>query len=203
MNYLLSTNAAEARTKQDQMDNFSKIEKKGKRIKIDKNPIQSKNSKVNSKYDNNKQLAKIDQELEEEISLKSFNSQKSFERSPGIRYDYEEKIWNSRKYHTKRSGLHKRSKHPYSFLRKTLIKSNDQTELRNSHVASSKYGLTVILNPNEAEYTNAVKNNFIGFKITVNPYLELALCEFLNSVWSFDFIEVFLRNEFEYLDFIL
>ena len=56
-------------------------------------------------------------------------------------------------------------------MRKTSIKSNDQTELRNSHKASSKYGLTLILNPNEDEYSEALKNNFVGFKTLVHtPY---------------------------------
>ena len=41
-----------------------------------------------------------------------------------------------------------------------------------NHLASSVEGLIVILNPNEPDYkTNAVKNNFIGFKILVHsPY---------------------------------
>ena len=40
------------------------------------------------------------------------------------------------------------------------------------HLASSAESLIVILNPNEAEYkTDAVKNNFIGFKTLVHsPY---------------------------------
>ena len=69
------------------------------------------------------------------------------------------------------SHLHKRSIYSNSSSRKTSIKSNNQTELRNSHKASSKYGLTVILNPNEDEYTEALKNNFVGFKTLVHtPY---------------------------------
>ena len=41
-----------------------------------------------------------------------------------------------------------------------------------NHLASSADGLIVILNPNEPEYkTDAVKNNFIGFKTLVHsPY---------------------------------
>ena len=69
------------------------------------------------------------------------------------------------------SHLHKRSIYSNSSSRKTSIKSNNQTELRNSHKASSKYGLTVILNPNEDEYTEGLKNNFVGFKTLVHtPY---------------------------------
>ena len=47
-----------------------------------------------------------------------------------------------------------------------------------NHLASSVEGLIVILNPNEPEYkTDAVKNNFIGFKTHVHspfdfPYVE-------------------------------
>ena len=56
-------------------------------------------------------------------------------------------------------------------MRKTSTNSASETELKNSHKASSKYGLKVILNPNEAEYTDAVKNNYIGFKTLVHtPY---------------------------------
>ena len=41
-----------------------------------------------------------------------------------------------------------------------------------NHLASSVYGLIVVLNPNEAEYgTDALKNNFVGFKTLVHsPY---------------------------------
>ena len=64
-----------------------------------------------------------------------------------------------------------RSKYSNSNLRKTSTKPNSEIELRNSPKASSKYGLTVILNPNEAEYTDALKNNFVGFKTLVHtPY---------------------------------
>ena len=111
----------------------------------------------------------------QEISLNPLTKQEAFERFH--EQEYEEKFWNSyhsRKYishHSKRSQVHKKSKHFYSFLRKTSTELHSKTELRNSHKASSKYGLTVILNPNEAEYTNAVKNNYIGFKTLVHtPY---------------------------------
>ena len=62
----------------------------------------------------------------------------------------------------------------------TKLKSNcggKKTTYKNSsivcnHLASSVEGLIVILNPNEQEYkTDAVKNNFIGFKYHVHsPY---------------------------------
>jgi len=124
--------------------------------------------------DRSMQFAKIVKRTEEK-SLNPLTKQKSFEEY--LLMENEENFRNhyhSRKHishNTKRSQVHKRSKYSYSFLRKTTIKSNDQTELRNSHVASSKYGLTVILNPKEAEYTNALKNNFVGFKTLVHtPY---------------------------------
>ena len=72
-------------------------------------------------------------------------------------------------HHRKRNRM--RSKYSNSNLRKTSTKPNSEIELRNSPKASSKYGLTVILNPNEAEYTDALKNNFVGFKTLVHtPY---------------------------------
>ena len=40
-----------------------------------------------------------------------------------------------------------------------------------NHLASSAYGLIVVLNPNEEEYGTALKNNFVGFKTLVHsPY---------------------------------
>ena len=54
---------------------------------------------------------------------------------------------------------------------KTSTESNSQTLLRKTHHADSKFGLTVVLNPNEAEYGNALKNSFTGFKALVHtPY---------------------------------
>ena len=45
------------------------------------------------------------------------------------------------------------------------------TELRKSHYANFKFGLTVVLNPNEAEYGEALKNSYTGFKTLVHtPY---------------------------------
>ena len=66
---------------------------------------------------------------------------------------------------------HSTRRSPKLKLRKASTKSRGPTQLRNSHLASSKYGLTVFLNPNEAEYTDALKNNYIGFKTLVHtPY---------------------------------
>ena len=62
-------------------------------------------------------------------------------------------------------------KSPKKSISPASTRPNSQTKLKHSHQASSKYGLTVILNPKEAEYTNALKNNFIGFKTLVHtPY---------------------------------
>ena len=45
------------------------------------------------------------------------------------------------------------------------------TELKKSHYADFKFGLTVVLNPNEAEYGEALKNSYTGFKTLVHtPY---------------------------------
>merc|ERR1712226_540479 len=122
---------------------------------MNKDPNKRKYFRPTEHNDSSMKLAKIDQELEEML-LNPITKQKSFEEIHQM--DDEEMFRNqyrSRKYisHvTKRSQVQKRSKYSNSFLRKTSIKSNGQSELRNSHVASSKYGLTVILNPNEAEY---------------------------------------------------
>ena len=66
------------------------------------------------------------------------------------------------------------SKRRYSrlkFRKSSVKKSSGPTVLKNSHLASSKYGLIVVLNPNEDEYTDAVKNNYVGFKTLVHtPY---------------------------------
>ena len=146
-------------------ETISKSEKKREKIKVEKYQYHhEKHLRSNGHHNIDMQYEKFDREFEhlfEEIH----------------RLKYGEKFRNlhhSRKHikhHTQRSHLHKRSKYSNSPTRKTLIKSNDQTELRNSHKASSKYGLTVILNPNEDEYTEALKNNFVGFKTLVHtPY---------------------------------
>ena len=49
--------------------------------------------------------------------------------------------------------------------------SKHPTQLRKSHYADFKFGLTVVLNPNEAEYGEALKNSYTGFKTLVHtPY---------------------------------
>ena len=76
----------------------------------------------------------------------------------------EEMLLNTSQRKLLRSHTHKKTL-------KTSTNSEDQIHLRNSFLASSKYGLIVILNPNEAEYTDAVKNNYVGFKTLVHtPY---------------------------------
>ena len=86
----------------------------------------------------------------------------------------------------KRSRAKRNSKQQMANLRKvnghqiTQPKSNcddKKTTYKNSsivcnHLASSVEGLIVVLNPNEPEYkTDAVKNNFVGFKTLVHsPY---------------------------------
>ena len=50
-------------------------------------------------------------------------------------------------------------------------KFKKQSELKRSHEANSKFGLTVVLNPDEEEYGKALKNSFTGFKTLVHtPY---------------------------------
>ena len=72
--------------------------------------------------------------------------------------------------HRRKSQSRKMFKSSKSVIRAST-KQNSRTGLMHSHIASSRYGLTVILNPKEAEYTDALKNNFIGFKILVHtPY---------------------------------
>ena len=70
---------------------------------------------------------------------------------------------------TKRNKVHKKSKYSNPILRKTS--SISKTELKSSHIANSKFGLTVVLNPDETEYGNALKNSYTGFKALVHtPY---------------------------------
>jgi hypothetical protein len=180
---LFDPNAAESRKKQNLNETISISEKKQKKIKLDKNPNHWKYSRVNEQHD------KIDREM-----LLNYNPRKSIEQTHGI--EYEEKfrnLYHSRKFfshHTKRSRVYKRSKYSHPILRKTATKSSNssQTELKRSHVANSKFGLTVVLNPNEAEYGNALKNSYTGFKALVHtPY---------------DFAEVFLRIGCEYFDLL-
>ena len=102
------------------IDNFSILEKKGIKIRKDKNTIHSKYSKLNDKHDNNNQLVKIGQELQE-ILLNPLTTQESFKKFH--RMKYEKKIRNhnqSRKYlsyHRKKSRIQKKL-----FLRGTSIK---------------------------------------------------------------------------------
>ena len=124
----------------------------------------SEKEKYENHHNSKKQYVKVDRELEQ-----------SSEKNHRLRYEEVfRNLHHSRKYishHTQKSHLHKRSNYSNSLTRKTSAKSAGETELRNSHKASSKYGLTVILNPNEDEYTEALKNNFVGFKTLVHtPY---------------------------------
>ena len=78
-------------------------------------------------------------------------------------------------YHRKSIRQHKRkSQNRRMFkLSKSILRASTKpnSKPQHSHTASSRYGLTVILNPKEAEYTNALKNNFVGFKTLVHtPY---------------------------------
>ena len=91
------------------------------------------------------------------------------------RIKYEEMFQNRHLFGKYFSGHKRRSqtvkKYSNSILRKSSLKAHEQSGLLHSHIASSKYGLTVILNPNEAEYTDALKNNYVGFKTLVHtPY---------------------------------
>ena len=75
--------------------------------------------------------------------------------------------------HMKRLRIQKVSRKTsgQTIVRKTKSNSNTPTKLKHSHIASSKFGLSVLLNTNEAEYGNALKNNFVGFKVLVHtPY---------------------------------
>ena len=63
---------------------------------------------------------------------------------------------------------------PHKGLKKKSVHSKNkknQSELKKSYEANSKFGLTVVLNPDEAEYGKALKNSFTGFKTLVHtPY---------------------------------
>ena len=148
--------------------NISISEKNEKKMKLIKNPKDWKYLRPNDE-----QHTKVIQELEE-ISLNLLTKGQSFEKYHRMKYEEESFIHHdSRKYishYRKKNHMHKRSKYS-KHLRKTSIKSSSESKLKHSHKASSKYGLTVILNPNEAEYTAALKNNFVGFKTLVHtPY---------------------------------
>ena len=101
------------------------------------------------------------QNLKEKTLFKSEKKQKKFKLDKNPKYFMHQR---------KRSPTHKKLKSSNINLKKTSTKLG-QTELEKSHIASSKYGLTVILNPNEPEYSDALKNNYIGFKTLVHtPY---------------------------------
>ena len=70
-------------------DNHLSDKNAGKKIKEDKNPIHSKYSKLNDKHDNDNQLVKIGQELEE-ILLNPLTTQESIKQFHRLKY--EEKI---------------------------------------------------------------------------------------------------------------
>ena len=156
----LDPNAAGSRRKQTLNETTFNSEKKQMEIKVDKNSNLLKYSRLNEKLD------KVDQENEKLLL------------NPIQRKLYDEEILRNNHlsskhflYHRRRSEAQKSSKSSNSILRKTSAKTQGLFELRNSYKASSKYGLTVILNPNEPEYTDALKNNYIGFKTLVHtPY---------------------------------
>ena len=60
--------------------------------------------------------------------------------------------------------------------RSTKPKAKDPTKLRRTNVANSMLGLSVVLYPNEGEYSGVVMNNYVGFKALVHS--------------PFDFVEV-------------
>ena len=89
----------------------------------------------------------------------------------------EDTYWDHHYYesfqnHRRMSGIKKISKITKTNLRKSSTNSKGATsKLKTSYLANSKFGLTVVLNPNEAEYGMALKNNFVGFKTLVHtPY---------------------------------
>ena len=139
------------------------------------NPNSWKYSRLNEHHDKSgRKLAKTDLELLRRMNF--LTTIKSSQQQPRIDYEkFSSNNYHSMKYfshHTKKSSIKKTSKYSYSLLKKEVsTKLQDQNELRHSYKATSKYGLTVILNPNEPEYTDALKNNYIGFKTLVHtPY---------------------------------
>ena len=74
--------------------------------------------------------------------------------------------------HNRRRQSHRKLMASKTTLQKTSSpKSSSPTELKKSHHASADFGLTVVLNPKEPEYSNALKNSFTGFKTLVHtPY---------------------------------
>ena len=153
----LDPNAVESRKKK----NLNKI-----RVKSGNNHL--KYSQLNDKP-SKRQHPKNGLEMEDMFPRRFFGKTHKIE--------YEEKIRNFyhfRKFYSdenKFSQTNRRSKYSTPNCRKTSSKPNGVSLLRHSHLASSKYGLTVVLNPNEAEYTDAHKNNYVGFKTLVHtPY---------------------------------
>lgn len=53
-------------------------------------------------------------------------------------------------------------------------KKPEPTKLRRTNAANAMLGLTVILNPNEVQYSDVVMNNFVGFKGLVHSPFDFA-----------------------------
>ena len=53
-------------------------------------------------------------------------------------------------------------------------KAKDPTKLRRTNVANSMLGLSVVLYPNEGEYSGVVMNNYVGFKALVHSPFDFA-----------------------------
>ena len=58
--------------------------------------------------------------------------------------------------------------------RSTKPKGKDPTKLRRTNVANSMLGLSVVLYPNEGEYSGVVMNNYVGFKALVHSPFDFA-----------------------------
>ena len=102
-------------------------------------------------------------------------------RKSDIKYHFEKDLQHSsismdihsRKFWQKaKRGRFSIKRNSKSLVKKTSsAESKYPTQLRKSHYADFKFGLTVVLNPNEPEYGGALKNSYTGFKTLVHtPY---------------------------------
>ena len=154
--------------KQNLNETISLSEKKQKKIKKNKNPnhLMFKDKFLPSNIHSKSNHLKNERVLSEIDAMARMEMEHFY-----LQQERKEMLIDYKTYqHRRKSQSRKMFKSSKSIL-PASTKPNSQTKLKHSHHASSKFGLTVILNPKEAEYTDALKNNFVGFKTLVHtPY---------------------------------
>jgi hypothetical protein len=150
----LDPNAVGSRKKQNPNETISLSEKKQKKMKKNKNPnhlmFKDKFSPSNihsmgNHLKNERVLSEIDAMAR--MEMEHFYLE---QESKEMLIDYKSYHRKSIHQHRRKSQSRKLLKSSKSILRAST-KPNSQTKLKHSHHASSKFGLTVILNPKEAQ----------------------------------------------------